>query len=350
MAIKTFSLRGMKPLSLSLRLIFLYIACWCTLAKGANPIAWPTPNTAFLEGKPMEAYIQPTASGKVASGLFGCFRNGGHRFHAGVDLKALQKNKKGEPLDPIFAVLSGRVAYYNPVGGDSSYGRYIILEHLQEDITLCSLYAHLSSIEPYIQVGHSIKPGERIGTMGRSATKPIPKTRAHLHFGLGLRLSDRFEYWYTRQKFGTPNKHGLWNGMNMVFLDPLDYYRARLSRTFQGTSAYIKTLPTILTIQIKTSQVPSFIQRYPNLTLVGSLPRKPIIGWQIEFSTGGIPKQWTPLYTPLPELKYEGSIRLISYDAALLKQNPGLKLVQWNKKGNITIGYKLRQIVDLLFL
>lgn len=350
MAIKTFSLHGMKPLSLSLRLIFLYIACLFTLAKGTEPIAWPTPNTAFLEGKPMEVYIQPTVSGKIESGLFGCVRNGGHRFHAGVDLKALEKNKKGEPIDPIFAVLPGKVTYYNPVGGDSSYGRYIVIKHTQEDIPLCSLYAHLSHIEPHIDFGKTIQLGERIGTMGRSATKPIPKTRAHLHFGLGLRLSDRFEYWYTRQKFGTPNKHGLWNGMNMVFLDPLDYYKARLSSTFRGTSAYIKTLPTVLTIQIKTPLVPSFIQRYPKLILGGSLPRQPLIGWQIEFSVGGIPKQWTPLYTPLPELKQEGSIRLISCDAVLLEKNPGIKLVQCNKKDNITIGPKLKQIVDLIFL
>ncbi len=236
------------------------------------------------------------------------------------------------------------------MGANSSYGRYVIIEHSQEDIALCSLYAHLSAIEPHIRTGHFIKPGERIGTMGRSATKPIPKTRAHLHFGLGLRLSDRFEAWYAQQKFGTPNKHGLWNGMNMVFLDPLDYYRARLSRTFPGTSAYIKNLPTILTIQIKSSQIPSFIQRYPSLILGESLPRQPLVGWQIEWSAGGLPKRWTPLYTPLPTLKEEGAMRLVGYDAVLLKQNPGLKLVQWNKKGNITIGPKLKQIVDLIFL
>ena len=321
-----------------------------SLASGAEPIIWPTPNRAFLEGKPMEAYIQPTASGKIESGLFGCFRNGGHRFHAGVDLKPLQKNKKGEPLDPIVAILSGRIAYYNSVGGDSSYGRYIIIEHPQEDIILCSLYAHLSSIEPHMRLRQAVRPGERIGIMGRSATKPIPKTRAHLHFGIGLRLSNHFEHWYRQQKFGSPNKHGLWNGMNMVFLDPLDYYRARHSSTFKSTSTYIQNLPTALTIHIKTTQIPDFIQRYPRLILGKTLPIKPIIGWQIAFSAGGLPKQWIPLYTPLPELKEEGAIRLISYDAAFLKQNPGLKLLQWSKKGNIAIGPKLKQIVDLIFL
>ncbi len=344
------SMHGMKPSPISLGIIFFYFFCLLGLAQGAGPIAWPTPNTAFLEGKPMEAYIQPTVSGKVESGLFGCVRNGGHRFHAGVDLKALQKDKKGESLDPIFAVLSGKIAYHNPMGANSSYGRYIVIEHTQEDIPLCSLYAHLSSIEPHIDFGKTIQLGERIGTMGRSATKPIPKTRAHLHFGLGLRLSDHFERWYAQQKFGTPNKHGLWNGMNMVFLDPLDYYKGCLSSTLKSASAHIKSLPTALTIQIKTSQIPSFVQRYPRLILGETLPTKPITGWQIEFSTGGLPKQWTPLYTPLPELKHKGSIRLISYDAALLKQNPGLKLIQWNNKGNTTIGPKLKQIINLLFL
>jgi peptidoglycan LD-endopeptidase LytH len=329
--------------------LLLFVACIAPAPLIAKPIAWPTPNTAFLDGKPREAYIQPTVSGKVESGLFGCVRNGGHRFHGGVDLKALQKNKKGEPLDPIFAILPGKLAYYNPIGANSSYGRYIVIEHCEEDIPLFSLYAHLSSIEPHISLGKTVRIGERIGTMGRSATKPIPKTRAHLHFGLGLRLSDHFDSWYTQQKFGTPNKHGTWNGMNMVFLDPLDYYRARLSSTFQGTSAYIKNLPTALTLQIKTTVTPSFLKRYTRLIVNEKLPEKPITGWQIEFTAAGLPKKWTPLYTPLPGLKHSGSISLISYDEAILRKNPGIKLVQWNKKGNPSAAKKLKQIIDLFF-
>lgn len=334
------------PCAWGLALILLLLS---TLSSFAQPIVWPTPNTAFLEGKPIEDYIQPTASGRVESGLFGCFRNGGHRFHAGIDLKALQRNSKGEPLDPIFGVLVGKVAYYNPIGGQSSYGKYIVLEHTQEDIALCSLYAHLSHIEASIRVGEAIGGGTRIGTMGRSAIKPIPKARAHLHFGLGLRLSDHFDTWYVQQKFGTPNKHGLWNGMNMVFLDPLDYYRARLSSQWQGTSAYIKNLPTAFTLQIKTTKVPSFIQRYSSLMLIGNLSTKPIVGWQIEFSAAGLPKKWIPLYTPLPPLRPEGSISVISYDSSLLKRNPGLKLLQWSKKGHPDTGPKLKQLINLIF-
>lgn len=326
----------------------LLLSCLFAPAISAKDLRWPTPNTAFLQGKPIDTYIQPTASGKVESGLFGCVRNGGQRFHAGIDLKATHRNKKGEPLDPIFAILPGKVAYYNSIGSNSSYGRYIVLEHPHEDIPFCSLYAHLGSIEPHLTLGKSITPGERMGIMGRSATKPIPKPRAHLHFGLGLRLGDHFESWYAQQKFGTPNKHGLWNGMNMVFFDPLAYYKARLSTTFKGTSSYLKSLPTALVVQIATAQTPSFIRRYPRLCLGETLPTRPLTGWQIEFSASGIPKHWTPLYTPLP--KSLGSIHIISYDTALVQSNPGLKLIQWNKKGQPSTGKKLKQIIGLIFL
>ena len=49
-------------------------------------LIWPTPNPAFQNGKPIEAYVQATVSGRVESGLFGCVRNGGSRFHEGLDL------------------------------------------------------------------------------------------------------------------------------------------------------------------------------------------------------------------------------------------------------------------------
>ena len=57
--------------------------------------------------------------------------------------------------------------------------------------------------------------------MGRSAGGyAIPKDRAHVHFEIGLKLSDNFDSWFTWKKFGSPNQHENWNGMNLMGLDP----------------------------------------------------------------------------------------------------------------------------------
>ena len=54
-------------------------------------LIWPTPNQAFQRGEPIEAFVQPTVSGKVESGLFGCVRNDGAKFHEGLDLFPIQR-------------------------------------------------------------------------------------------------------------------------------------------------------------------------------------------------------------------------------------------------------------------
>ena len=59
------------------------------------------PNPAFQQGKPLEAFIQPTSSGKLVSGLFGCVRNNGHKFHEGIDLYPIARDSSGEAIDKI---------------------------------------------------------------------------------------------------------------------------------------------------------------------------------------------------------------------------------------------------------
>ena len=37
------------------------------------------------------------------SGTFGCVRSGGWQMHEGLDIRCLQRDKHGEPLDPVLA-------------------------------------------------------------------------------------------------------------------------------------------------------------------------------------------------------------------------------------------------------
>ena len=127
---------------------------------------WPTSNSAFTKDSKLDYLVQPTESGKLKSGLFGCVRNNGEKFHEGLDLAPIRRDQKGEPMDPIFVAMDGRVVYINRVEVSSNYGLYIVIEHSNIKSTLYTLYAHLRSINMSIEVGDKVNAGDKIGVMG----------------------------------------------------------------------------------------------------------------------------------------------------------------------------------------
>lgn len=272
----------------------MLIAAGAPCAFALTGLVWPTPNRAFLDGQSLEKFIQPTASGEVMSGTFGCVRNDSTRVHQGIDLLPLKRDARGEPADPVFAVYPGTVVYTSNRPAYSTLGRYIIIEHRVDGLTFNTLYAHLAKIET--AVGSSITAGQRIALMGRSASDGIPTDRAHLHLEFSLRLSDDFATWFRRQKFGSPNYHGNFNGFNFTRWDPLDFYRANVKDASISPVAYLRNQPTALTAIVRTSAIPDFIRRNPAL-LASPIPATGLVGWQIEFTTYGLPKLWTPLTT-----------------------------------------------------
>src|SRR5437868_4127225 len=80
---------------------------------------WPTPNQAWERGRPIDDFVQPTVSGDPESGLFGCVRTNGTQFHEGVDLKAIGRDRRGEPTDKVMAAMRGIVRHVNTHPGES---------------------------------------------------------------------------------------------------------------------------------------------------------------------------------------------------------------------------------------
>lgn len=289
-----------------------------TPSRGAEPgfkLVWPTPSPDFYERRPLKTYIQPTASGRINSGLFGCQRNNGQRFHEGIDLKALRRDRHGEAEDAILAAMAGTIVYINTHAGNSKYGRYVVLVHDTVQPAVYTLYAHLSHIARDIQKGVSVQAGTILGTMGRSAGGyTIPKERAHLHFEIGLRLSNTFQSWYDQQTFRTHNYHGIWNGMNLVGIDPLDFYEKMRSDPNLTIDTYFRNLTTAFTVRVTTRKVPDFVRRYPTL-LTQRLGYHEIYGWEIAFTGFGLPKNWKPLSaTELPTTAKDDDISILSDD------------------------------------
>jgi murein DD-endopeptidase MepM/ murein hydrolase activator NlpD len=257
-------------------------------------LVWPTPNTAWAEGKPLEAYIQHAGSGDPESGTFGGVRSGGRQFHEGIDIKCVSRDRHGEPTDDVFAAMDGVVRHINHTAGDSNYGRYIVLEHPDQTPAVYTLYAHLSRIAPGLQVGQRVAHGAVIATMGHSSDRPIPRDRAHLHFEIGVMVTRDFESWYERQKYGSRNEQGLWNGMNLMGLDPLAVFNGWRAGRIVTLQDVFAQQPVAVRLKIATHRMPDFVARYPSL-VTKPLPMGPVSGWEIAFNWTGVPVAWTPL-------------------------------------------------------
>jgi murein DD-endopeptidase MepM/ murein hydrolase activator NlpD len=271
---------------------------WLPAILGAGTrieLAWPTPNTAYLAGKPLEDFVQPTVSGEVISGLFGCVRSGGTQFHEGVDLKPVSHDRKGEAADDVFATMAGVVRHVSLRAGESSYGRYVVIEHPELKPAVYTLYAHLAEVKAGLKAGDAVARGEVIGTMGRSAGGyAIPKDRAHLHYEIGLMMTRQFQAWYDWKKFGSPNQHGLYNGMNLMGVDALDFFNQFRARRVNNFQEYFAQMNAVATVRVATRRTPDFVQRYPNLVM-GEIPLAGAAGWEIKVTATGVPFAWTPL-------------------------------------------------------
>ncbi len=102
-------------------------------------VVYPTDQKELLDWQKPGVY-QPTASGKVGSALYGSVRTAKKRgrllssFHEGLDIASLHRDRYSRPLDQVYAVAEGEVAYINKIAGNSSYGRYVVITHDDQSI------------------------------------------------------------------------------------------------------------------------------------------------------------------------------------------------------------------------
>ncbi len=332
-----------------------FLGPWVVLAFAAShlgaaerlQLSWPTPNPAWSEGKPIAAFIQHAGSGDPESGTFGGVRNGGRRFHEGIDIKCISRDRRGEPTDDVLAALAGVVRHVNNVIGDSNYGRYIVLEHPDQTPAVYTLYAHLAQVAPGLKVGDHVSRGQVIAIMGHTSDRPIPRDRAHLHFEIGVLVTQTFQIWYERQRFGSRNEQGIWNGMNLMGLDPLAVFNGWREGRIAAMQDVFAHQVAEVRVRIATHRLPDFVQRYPSL-LTKPLPLGPVSGWEISFNWTGVPFSWTPL-TPAEV------VGLPNEQPMILDVNPDLERRERSKtlvvarRGHWTIGRDLEIVLQQLF-
>jgi peptidoglycan LD-endopeptidase LytH len=316
----------MKSVSRSL------LAAFLVLVPGLVPaqiFRLPTANLAVQEpGKEAEAFA-PVPGRDWRSGMFGCVRSEGYRFHEGLDIRSLQQDKRGEPTDPVLAAAPGVVVYISRKPALSNYGNYVVLQHSIEGMPLYTLYAHLGSIPESVKVGDRVAAGQAIAVMGRTSNtrQSIVKDRAHLHFEITLFLNEGFIPWFKKHMPGARNDHGIWNGLNMTGVDPYEIFQAQKKEGAKFSMAgFIRSRPELCRVSVRAKEFP-FAKRYAPLVDRNPLAeRDGIAGWEIAVTFNGTPIRLTPRSEA--ELKSKAQFSVTAVNEAELAKFPCGKLLK----------------------
>jgi murein DD-endopeptidase MepM/ murein hydrolase activator NlpD len=298
---------------------------WAALAQ---PFHLPTANQALFEKGGEERFFVGTSGHSWTSGCFGCVRSGGWQMHEGLDIRCLQRDRRGEPADPVMATADGTVMYMSDHPSLSNYGRYIVVRHVVEGVEVYSLYAHLSEFAAGLRVGQAVKAGQKIAVMGHTTNtrSGISRDRAHVHFELNLFYSDFFSRWYKAQYPREHDDHGIWNGQNLVGFDPRLVLLAQRDQGPQFSLVrWLQERTDLCRVLVRKTDFP-WLRRYPMLVRNDpALPRDRIAGYELAFDYNGLPFE----LIPRPASQFKGSARyqLVSVNEAEYTKNPCRKLV-----------------------
>ncbi len=292
----------------------------------------PTANRALFQPGGEEKFFVGTVGKPWTSGCFGCVRTEGRQMHEGLDIRCIQRDRHGEPTDPIMAAADGTVAYFNTKPSLSNYGNYLVLRHVVEGLEIYSLYAHLREIRSDLRIGQPVKAGETVATMGHTTNtrEGISKDRAHVHFELNLFLNDRFSSWYKKTFPDQRNDHGEWNGQNLLGLDPREIL---LKQRDEGAKFslvnYIHSQTELCRVLVRVTNFP-WLKRYPALIRHNpNADREGTAGYEIALNFNGVPFELIP--RAASEIKRTDRFQLLSVNEAEQRKNPCRHLVTQRK-------------------
>ncbi len=223
------------------------------------------------------------------------------RFHEGIDIRSVERaSERQEPRDLVRSIDEGVVVYVNNTSGQSSYGRYVVVEHWWSGSPFYSLYAHLGRITA--SIGQNVERGQALGVMGYSGVG-INRRRAHLHLEVNLMLSRSFQDWYDEYfDEDDRNHHGIYNGMNLAGMDVAELYLQARQDPSMSIRRFLAGQDPFFTVTAPAAGMPDMLWRYPWLSpdLEGWSPMfGPLAdfgsAWEITFSRSGLPLRFEAL-------------------------------------------------------
>jgi murein DD-endopeptidase MepM/ murein hydrolase activator NlpD len=278
-------------------------------------LALPTDNEAIYRGDGPEFYqyierdYQGVKSTPWEGGQYGFVRDPAEtpaglvytRFHEGIDIRPLQRDERGEPVDPVRAIAAGVVVHTNLVPRFSNYGKYVVVEHRWDGCNYYSLYGHLSSIQ--VHVGQRVQQRDQLGVLGHTG-EGLNQTRAHLHLELNLMLSRQFEAWHDSLFKTDPNHNGLYNGINLMGIDIARLYLALRKRPSLTIPEFLSEEETLYRVLLPDSRHFDLLRFYP--WLLAQKTAKKAVSWEVSFNRAGVPLKIEPSgkHVGQPELSY----------------------------------------------
>jgi murein DD-endopeptidase MepM/ murein hydrolase activator NlpD len=271
-------------------------------------VGFPTANIFLLVPGREGDFYQPVEPGRPQTAKYGCTRIGtsgaeGSGFHEGIDIRCLQRDKRGEPADLVMSIADGTVAYVNPIGGASNYGIYVVVRHEFHDAVLYSLYAHLASVAAGIRPGAKVARGQALGVMGRTSNDfkdgLIPKDRAHLHLEICVFANPHFAEWSLR-KNKRAIEHGNFNGRNLIGLDPAAFILAAQRDSWFTVRKFLESQTTAFTVLFDSREPIAFLAQNPWLLRPPSEPNPqqpippPLVAVEVSFDHAGVPLRAVP--------------------------------------------------------
>jgi hypothetical protein len=154
-----------------------------------------------------------------------------------------------------------------------------------------------------VQPGETVKGGQRIAVMGYTGTG-INRERAHLHLELDLMFSRQFEAWYNTFFKNDPNRHGVYNGMNLAGLDIARLYLALRKNPALTISEFLNDEETFYKVALPKARHFDLPQFYPWMLAGGR--RNNASSWEVSFARSGVPLRIEPSdrHVTQPELSY----------------------------------------------
>jgi len=283
-----------------LRNLLLFIAVSVSLHAGID-LRLPTENHHLFTGESdrFYMYVDRIFEGETSkpwqAGAFGYVRNAVRlndeviltKFHEGIDIAPIKRDRSGNPLDLVSSIADGRVVHVSSIAGRSNYGKYVVVEHDWENSRIYSLYAHLAEIT--CQPGDPVRAGSSLARMGYTGAG-IDRTRAHLHLELAMLMSRRFDDW--QKAFGGGiNHHGAFNGMNLTGTDVARFFLEHKANPELSFSQFVSSTPVYFKVAVPANGVPDFVARHPWI-LVGN--SSGASSWEISFSATGQPVAFSP--------------------------------------------------------
>jgi murein DD-endopeptidase MepM/ murein hydrolase activator NlpD len=289
--------------------LFAYLALAVNSAPGQSPMfVLPTENQALLQGDPagFYQYVQRDFEGQITQpwegGQYGFVRNPVRigsaiiytRFHEGIDIRPLNRDASAEPTDIVHAIAAGQVVYTNQVAGYSNYGRYIVIEHSFANCPYYSLYAHLSVIT--VKAGGQVAQNDPVAIIGHTG-EGIDRERAHLHLELNLMLNGHFTEWQSKYFPREPDRHGIYNGMNLAGIDIGRFYLELQKNPALTVPQFVRSGEPWYKVIVPRSPKMDIQERYPWL-LQGEQTGQ---SWELVFDRTGLPLRIRALAEPTTE-------------------------------------------------